>query len=148
MEEERPVGARIRRAVLTRYSPECTGEVRPALSLSLVFTPALHVTTAYLLRATAAGEGCMITQGWLDNRRGRADGRVSGWLRGASGWLRGVVSHELLRFRRACSRFFHRFIRISYARLPDYPPSPPPSFFSSFVSSFAFSCVHVHHHRD
>lgn len=24
-----------------------------------------------------------------------------------------MVSHELLRFRRACSRFFHRFIRIS-----------------------------------
>lgn len=32
------------------------------------------------------------------------------------GWItrrKGVVSHELLRFRRACSRFFHRFIRIS-----------------------------------
>lgn len=42
---------------------------------------------------------------------------MAGFIRvGGGGWItrrKGVVSHELLRFRRACSRFFHRFIRIS-----------------------------------
>ena len=36
----------------------------------------------------------------------------------------GVVSHELLRFRRACSRFFHRFIRISSSLLASLLPGP------------------------
>lgn len=75
-----------------------------------------HIITAYLAAGRGNGEyrGLITAAEGLDNRR------------------KGVVSHELLRFRRACSRFFHRFIRISSAPLrpptssASFAPQPPP----------------------
>lgn len=75
-----------------------------------------HIITAYLAAGRRNGEyrGLITAAEGLDNRR------------------KGVVSHELLRFRRACSRFFHRFIRISSASLrpptssASFAPQPPP----------------------
>lgn len=70
----------------------------------LVFLPRSPLHAYYNGRICSRGgkqgcQGLITAAGGLDNRR------------------KGVVSHELLRFRRACSRFFHRFIRISSAPL-------------------------------
>lgn len=73
-----------------------------------------HIITAYLAAGRRNGEyrGLITAAEGLDNRR------------------KGVVSHELLRFRRACSRFFHRFIRISSASL-----RPPPSLLNLLLTA-------------
>lgn len=55
-----------------------------------------------------------------------------------------MVSHELLRFRRACSRFFHRFIRISslLLRLLSLPTSSLQAS-GTYLSAALFTRFHV-----